>query len=104
MTDTTDGDPLGELGAEIERRRWVVFRENARPVLVVRNPRVPGLRVTVGYAEGWFRWAWGTPFAPASAVAEAADQILFVLREVRAAWPACRPRHRRSCCEEPHDH
>lgn len=88
VTNTADHDDresLDQLRAELKGRGWSVAWRNeaARPALVVRNPVQTALHVLVSCSDGWFRWPWGAAFAPAGDAADAADQIQFVLREVR---------------------
>jgi hypothetical protein len=76
---------LDQLAAELERRGWQVsLRSDGR--LKVTNPAHADLNEVIGCRElndGWrFTWPWHEPIGGVDDVAEVADRIAHVLREI----------------------
>jgi hypothetical protein len=48
----------------------------------VRNPHVPQLNDKIVCSGARYRWSWGADIGPVDDVREAADRVVFVLREI----------------------
>jgi hypothetical protein len=85
-TDTATGarTHLERLLAELTERGWTaeIGDRADRPILHVRNPRVPQLNEKIVCSGARYRWSWGADIGPVDDVREAADRVVFVLREI----------------------
>ncbi|MFC4056472.1 hypothetical protein ACFOY4_42880 [Actinomadura syzygii] len=81
MENTDEPRPLEGLAEELNRRGWRASLKG--DVLTVTNPSVPRLNDRVSCDGADFRWAWGQAIGPVTDIRDAADRIVYVLREVR---------------------
>ncbi|MFC3980556.1 hypothetical protein [Streptosporangium jomthongense] len=75
---------LERLRAELIGHSWAadILGTAKQPVLRVNNPAEAEMHDEVVCQDGTFQWAWGGLIGPVVNPAEAADRIMFVLREV----------------------
>jgi hypothetical protein len=69
---------------ELTERGWTaeIGDRADRPILHVRNPHVPQLNDKIVCSGARYRWSWGADIGPVDDVREAADRVVFVLREI----------------------